>query len=279
MVTTLLFVATLLTIPPRTAHQAAWYDYYEQGIHLIEQGQPADAAAALRHALALRSEEGLDLPGRPLEYVDYLPHLYLAIAAQMTGDLGTARAELAKAERSGLAEKSEVGRPLLVAYELLLHGESEPSHSRPRYLVYTEKPSVLTDEEFATLERDVFARCGVSGATRLDDAPWYAFYELGLALDRKGDPQRALDLFIKAVERRPEPQRKARMYGMWLIDYYPYFQIARAHLELQNYECARDALEISKRLGEIRPAAQEYSEFIYMEWECDRALGTALLQR
>ena len=30
----------------------------------------------------------------------------------------------------------------------------------------------------------------------------------------------------------------ARMYGMWLIDYYTYFHIAREHMRLENWECA-----------------------------------------
>jgi len=256
---------------------ATWFDHYERGVRLIEQGRAADATAELRSALELRSEEGLDVPTRPSQYIDYIPHLYLAIAAQMNGKIDVARTELALAETSGVASKSEVGKPLLVAYQLLLNGEGTQHHTKPRYATYKEKAPVLSDEEFATLQRDVFSKCGVSDTASMDDAPWYAFYELGLELERKGDYQRALDLFVKAVDRRPDPQRKARMYGMWLIDYYPYFQIARSHMELQNYECARDALEISQRLGEIRPAAPEYSEFVYMQWQCDRHLGTKTL--
>ncbi|HWW61717.1 MAG TPA: hypothetical protein VN181_10155 [Thermoanaerobaculia bacterium] len=113
-----LLVATLLS-------QATWYDHYERGVRLIEEGQAAAARPELEAALKLREKEGLQLPARPQQYVDYLPHLYLAIASQMTGDLDVARRELASAETSGIATRSEVGHPLLVAYQLLLRGNAD----------------------------------------------------------------------------------------------------------------------------------------------------------
>lgn len=108
--------------------------------------------------------------------------------------------------------------------------------------------------------------------SELAGAPWYAHYELGLEVARKGDPQRALPLFLEAIERRPDPQRRARMYGMWLIDYYPYFHVARSHMKLGNWDCARDALEISTRLKEITPGTPEYSEFFALKSEAERRM-------
>src|SRR5712692_7535082 len=103
------------------AANAAWYDHYVLGVRLIEQGQAAAARSELETALAEHAKEGLQVPTASQQYIDYLPHLYLAIANQMSGDLEAARKHLARAEDSGVAAKSEVGRPLLVAYELLLH--------------------------------------------------------------------------------------------------------------------------------------------------------------
>src|SRR5207244_10616258 len=91
-----------------------WYDHYERGVRLIEQGDAATARAELQSALALRPKEALQASTRPQQYIDYLPHLYLAIAEQMRGDVAAARRELALAEDSGVAQRSEVGRPLLV---------------------------------------------------------------------------------------------------------------------------------------------------------------------
>jgi hypothetical protein len=99
----------------------------------------------------------------------------------------------------------------------------------------------------------------------MKNAPWYANYEIGLELERKGDYPRALTHFIDAVANRPNPQRQARMYGMWLIDYYPYFHIARSHVRLENWQCAKNALDISQRLEEIPTSAPEIDELTSLQ--------------
>jgi tetratricopeptide (TPR) repeat protein len=241
-----------------------WFDHYEKGVRLIEQGQAAAARPELEASLALHDAEGLQVPTRAHEYIDYLPHLYLAIAEQMSGDVDGARAQLALAEKSGAAQKSEVGRPLLVAYELLLSGGNATGR-RPAYATYTQTKPVLTDAEFKTLRNDVLTKCDIGPDMKLADAPWYARYELGLQLEQKGDYVRALGEFIDAVAQSPSPRRRARTYGMWLIDYYPYFHIARAHVRLENWQCAKNALDISQRLGEIADDAPEVHEYLAMQ--------------
>lgn len=246
----------------------SWFESYERGVRLIQDGKASAAVPLLESALAAREKEALQAPTRPQQYIDYLPHLYLAMAHQMSGDVEKARKELALAETSGVAAKSEVGRPLLVAYQLLLRGGST-------YAVYESKPPVLTEAEFSTLRNDVLTRCDLPADTNLRAAPWYVNYELGLELDRKGDYPRALTHLIDAVAARPNPQRQARMYGMWLVDYYPYFHIARSHGRLENWDCAKNALEISARLGEIPQGAPEAGEHLSLLRETERRLAGA----
>ena len=255
------------------ASAATWYEQYEKGVRLIEQGRADEARAALTAALAARAEEGLQVPTAPQQYIDYLPHLYLAIANQMGGNVDQARKELALAETSGMAAKSEVGRPLLVAYELLLRGDASGKY--PRYAVYEKKAPTLSEAEFTMLRNDVLTKCDLPLDTKLGSAPWYANYELGLQLERKGDYSRALTHFIDAVAQRPDPQKQARMYGMWMIDYYPYFHIARSHVRLENWQCAKNALEISQRLAEIPGNAPELSELLSLQRETERRLADA----
>ncbi len=216
---------------------------YAKGVALIESGKPAEARAELERAL-----EQL-----PAERADYLPHLYLAIACHMTGDPAAAKRHLAAAESSGAAEKSENGRRLLAAERLLL-GESASfrkfDRSAPR----------LSEQELLRIRRDVLSRCRLPADAKSSEAPWYFHYELGLSLAEHGDPQRALDALIDSVDRRPEPQRKARLYGMWFLDYLPYLQIARAHAQLGNRECALDALRLSQELGEVAPGDRDLYE-------------------
>jgi len=256
-----IFVLILLAALPASA--ADWYEHYEKGVRLIEQGQAEAAKAPLEAAVAARAAEGVQLPTRQQQYIDYLPHLYLAIASQMTGDVDRARKELALAETSGMATRSEVGRPLLVAYQLLLRGDA--TGRKPRYAVFEQKAPVLTEEEFHVLRNDVLSKCDLPLDTKLKNAPWYANYELGLQLERKGDYSRALTHFIDAVAQRPNPQKQARMYGMWLIDYYPYFHIARSHVRLENWQCAKNALDISQRLAEIPVSAPEINELASLQ--------------
>jgi tetratricopeptide (TPR) repeat protein len=249
-----------------------WYAHYERGIRLIEQGKADAARTELQSALQGRADEGLQVPSRPQQYIDYLPHLYLAIASQMAGDVEAARKSLQKAETNGVAARSEVGRPLLVAYQLLLRGDAAGKY--PRYAVFEPQTPVLTEQEFQTLRTDILNKCNLPPDTKLSDAPWYANYELGLELERKGDYPRALTHFIDAVAHRPNPQKQARMYGMWLIDYYPYFHIARSHVRLDNWQCAKSALEISQRLAEIPDGAPELNEFLSLMREAERRLAT-----
>ena len=250
---------------------ADWYAQYEKGVRLIEQGHGAEAKAALEAALAARQTEGLQVPTRAHQYIDYLPHLYLAIASQMSGDVVSARKHLGMAESSGMAAKSEVGRPLLVAYQLLLRGDASGKY--PRYAVYEKKAPVLSEADFATLRNDVLMKCDLPADMKMSTAPWYANYELGLELERKGDYPRALTHFIDAVAHRPNPQKQARMYGMWLIDYYPYFHIARAHTRLGNWQCAKNALEISQKLSEIPRGTPEMNELLSLHRETERKLS------
>jgi tetratricopeptide (TPR) repeat protein len=268
MLRTLIAVVMLFALP---AAAATWHDDYQKGVRLIEQGNGEAAKAALTAALSSRAEEGVQVPVRPQQYIDYLPHLYLAIAEQMTGNVQQARRELALAETSGMAARSEVGRPLLVAYQLLLRGDGSGRY--PRYAVYDKKAPVLSVEDFNTLRNDVLEKCDLPPDMELADAPWYANYELGLELERKGDYPRALTHFIDAVAARPNPQKQARMYGMWTIDYYPYFHIARAHVRLENWQCAKNALEISQRLEEIPGNAPEINELLSLQRETEQKLN------
>jgi hypothetical protein len=251
--------------------ETPWYEHYDRGVGLVGQGAGAAARAELEQALAQRPEEGLGLPTGGTRYLDYLPHLYLAVACHMTGDLAAARRHLGEAESSGLAARSPAGAPLLAAYQALLGAgrPEEPPRSVDRpsatagYKLFPRKAPALSDVKYNRVRAAVLSRCHLSRGADASNAPWYYYYELGLELVRHGDSQRALDSFIEAADRRSQPERLARTYGMWFVDYLPYLQITRAHARLGNRECALNALALSHRLGEITDAERaEMKEMI-----------------
>ena len=258
----------------------AWLEPYRTGVRLVEQGQGALARKALETALRLRGAGGLRVPAGGVDYVDYLPHLYLAVACQMSGDPDAGRAYLVAAEQEGLAEKSEAGRPLLDAQRVLLRSEPPPRPQAvpgqpggpPRYRDYDRKPVVLSDREAEDLRAEVLARCQLKPETRAQDAPWYFHYELGRDLYRRGDPQRALDALIEAATRRAEPGHGARIYGMWFMDYLPYLEIARAHARLGNWDCAQNALEFSRQTKEVSEHDKEFAELRSLALETESHL-------
>ena len=252
------------------ASEATWYEHYEHGVSLIERGKSSEAVTELKAALSQRPQEGLQVSVREGRYLDYLPHLYLAIASQMNGDVEDARKHLAAAEKSGVAGRSAIGKPLLLAYQLLLR--KEESLTRPTFSVVGERAGTLSDEEFDQLIRDILAESMMQPTAKLSDAPWYVHYELALALERRGDHARALRAFLDAAAKKPDSQRKVRTYGMWLVDYVPYFHIAKMHAALENWRAAADALEISQRLKEITPDSYDHYDYEQLQWRLRRKL-------
>ncbi len=263
-----LVIVTVIAMPLIAVAAAPWHTPYDAALEAIDSGRPAEAVRLLEEAVALRPEPGLRLHTYGMRYVDYLPYLHLAVAAQMLGDRAAGQEYLATSEHYGVAERSEAGRELLKAYRVLLkQPESPPVEPRsddvtPPYAHYERQPEVLSEAEFEELARRLAIRCGVDSTPgAIDSAPWYYHYELGLALADRGDPQRALDALIAAADHRPDPQHTARMYGMWFTDYVPYFQIARAHAELGNWRCVLEALEVSQSSGEISERDAEFAAF------------------
>ena len=267
------FTLSLLVFPLLGALEGGdsgpWHEHYERGVALIQQGQGAEGRRELERSLELRPEAGLRVRTYGVHYVDYLPHLYLAVACHMSGDTASARRHLEAAERTGVAEQSEMGRELLSGYRFLLEdvppgswptSRDERAPEPPRYKAFERKPTVLSENEFEQLREDVLNRCRLPADTEAAKQPWFYHYELGLSLARRGDSQRALDSFIEAVERRPDPQHAARIYGMWFLKYVPYWNIARSHARLGNRECALDALALSRRLGEVPERDEEMTE-------------------
>jgi len=263
-----------------------WYSSYDTGLELIESQEYAAARSALQEALISRPEEGLKVRTYGVRYVDYLPNLYLAVAAYHAGDTEAARDHLADADASGIAVRSSAGSTLLENYRDLVAGaegnrdqkrDREPSEGRLVGLRSTDRqPGVLSEDEVQALKRRTLVRCGLDDGVPVRAAPWYFHYEMGLELSQRGDPQRAVDFLMAAAERRPLPSRYARMYGMWFTNYRPYIELAENHVELGNWECAFNALTLSRETGEMAAGGDDLiGKYRALLQECEQKLGDA----
>jgi hypothetical protein len=272
MIISALTLAMALAATPSVDDATPWYEHYESGLRLLEAGDAVGAREELDRALEKRSEGGLRLRTHGVHYIDYLPHLYLAIAAHLAGDPDGAQHHLAAAELSGLARRSLGGNRLLEAYRPLIsppaaidsrepsarpEGAGEPPRHPP-----LERRAYPRHREY---ERRTLAGCGRPAPLAERRTPWYLHYEHGLMLKEQGDPRRALEALIASTARRPEPERSARMYGMWFIDYLPYYEMAQLHLTLGNRACATEALRLSAEKGEISPSDGEYAAFLTLQ--------------
>lgn len=245
-----------------------WFVHYERGLDLIADGKGKEARTELEAAQSALTEPGLQIPTKLSRYIDYLPNLYLAIACHMSGDKDAAKSYLRKAEVAGVAAKSDAGGALLVAYQMLIN-EATPL---PRYEMFDPSKELLPDDEFEKLKSQVLRGADIGPDMKLADAPWYVHYELALELEKKGDHTRAIASFVEALHRKPNPQRHVRTYGMWLMDYYPYFHIAKNQAALENWNAAADAITISERLREVPYEAAEYNELERLRFTVARYL-------
>lgn len=269
----------LLAAATAVAGNPPWLDHYRAGLEMFNAGDRAGARHELEAALAARPEPALGLRIDDVTTIDYMPHLYLAITAWHLGDGDTARAELMASEAAGVAAGNPTGHALLEHYRTLMAGPPpEPAKTDTTHTASgTEAPKLealrppsrhaetLPADEVRRLARETLIRCGLPADTQPSMAPWYFHYELGRRLADEGDPQRALDSLLEAADRKPLPDQRARMYGMWYVDYRPYLEIAASNVRLGNWECAFNALELSKATGEIPADAADEPAVRYLD--------------
>lgn len=122
------------------------------------------------------------------------------------------------------------------------------------------------------LRRKVLVQCGLDSSSNRNLLPWYFHFQYGQALLEAGDASRAIVELNQSIDLRPEPQARKRTYGMWFLDYLPYFQLAEAHAMLANWPCAEHAMELSRSTGETTLGRIESSRIRALEENIDRHL-------
>lgn len=108
----------------------------------------------------------------------------------------------------------------------------------------------------------VLRRCGLSGRLAENKLPWYFHYEYGVELIREGAASHAIEPLQMTANLRSRPARDARMYGMWFVDYLPYYQISKAWSKLGEWDLAWDALVMSESFREFSPRDRDYEQYL-----------------
>ena len=122
------------------------------------------------------------------------------------------------------------------------------------------------------LRRKVLVQCGLGNTSDNKLLPWYFHFEYGQALLEAGDASRAIVELSQSIDLRPEPRARKRTYGMWFLDYLPYFQLAEAHAMLANWPCAEHAMQLSQSTGETTLGRIEPQRIRALQESIDRHL-------
>jgi len=250
-----------------------WWIAYQRGIAALEAGDAAAAVEELEIALEKRPGEALSLRVADVVEIDYLPSLYLAVAYAELGNMTVAQRYLRRVDEVGLAGGSTESRELLAKYRSRIEAGASGSELGPAssFRRFTAGAPSLTDRRAGAIYAKVLRECGLDEAIHDDRLPWYFYFELGLELERAGDAERALEAYIAAVDRAPEPQGHAHLYGLWYRRYFPYQRIAELHASLGRPECAADALAYSRDLEFPKMNASEIAKTLELEEELSGA--------
>jgi tetratricopeptide (TPR) repeat protein len=239
-------------------------ELYERALEHIETKEYQKARTLLEEAVSIRPSPAHQLPSDGLRYLDYLPYLFLGVVAAELGEEERASQYLDVSTSYGAVIQSQAGHPILKRYRLKLANADVLATPR-------DADRGLSEAEFEEVHEAVVERCGLGPMKGEGSFPWYFYYELGLEMLKRDDPIRALESFLSSLDRKEEPQRRARIYGMWYTSYAPYYRIGLAHYEMGNYACMRDAFDTSRALAELDPNGEDYRERERLRLEAEKS--------
>ena len=230
---------------------------YLAGIEQFNQGDPAAAADSFFSAIRLA-------PTPETDPAEYIPYIYLSVAYYEQGDFQRARDALIQSQVYGVAAKTDTGRLLLERYaaKIMTAQVNDRGYvSTPQSSPVASDAYLLSDNEVELIRAQVLNRCAIDSKLSKNKLPWYFYYEFGMDLMKAGDAKRAVEAFQLGANLREDPSRNKRMYGMWYIDYLPYYQLALAHSKLGEWQQAHEAILTSENFGEFSPNDPDYASF------------------
>lgn len=260
----------------------SYQEAYRNGINQFQDGKLLESSESLYQAIELA-------PNPEASPNEYLPYLNLSITLFKMGQTRAARDALIQSQVFGVAAQTKTGTSLLERYASEIMSapldDSQFVLSPPTTAVNQDQPNeevAQTDETLALSETDITAieektikRC-ISSITKADDKlPWFFYYQCGVELMEREEAQMAVKAFEMGAKAVDDPRRGKRMYGMWFVDYLPYYQMALAHSQLGNWESANNAIESSETRGEFSPSDPDYEQFSALDQLIKRKLQSS----
>ncbi len=241
---------------------------YTDGVSLFQAGDYAGAEMALLDAISLSPEPDTEDGG-------YTPYIYLAATRWEMGDVEGARAALIQSQVYGASGKTRAGQNLIEEYAVSIMSAAPPAGDPtvPKSSPVVSRNVALSEQDAEIIRARVLRRCALSTDVSANKLPWYFHYLLGLEYTEEGDSERALEAFQIGANLKDQPSRSKRLYGMWFMDYLPYYQIALAHEEMGEWQDAKDALYVSLQAGEFEEGKRGWQEFVEMENRLDRQIS------
>lgn len=118
--------------------------------------------------------------------------------------------------------------------------------------------------ELGNPQSDVLNQAELASRIAANKLPWYYFYEKGVKALKADAASEAITALQMAVLLKPESAREVRMYGMWFVDYLPYFYLSMAFKESGDLDLAGQAIVLSETAGEFAPADPGYEQFVIL---------------
>lgn len=242
---------------------------YLSGLEFFEQGKYQEASDSFFESITLDPEPDAEL-------TEYIPYLFLAVSRFEAGHTREARDALIQSQVYGVAAETETGKGLLNLYAAQIMSAPldgpEPVMQPQSSPVAVTTSYSISENEAQIIRAQVLKRCALSSKIADNKLPWYFHYEYGRDLMEAGDSQRAIEAFTMGANLSEDPRRDKRMYGMWFVDYLPYYQIALAHSKLGDWESAQHAIRTSENFGEFSPDDPDYEAFTSLEQLIERNL-------
>ena len=236
---------------------------YLSGLEFFERGEYQEASDSFFESIALDPEPDAEL-------AEYIPYLYLSASRYELGHIREARDALIQSQVYGVAPETVEGKALMERYaaEIMTAPLDQPalvSAPQSSPVAGDSRTYSISENEAQIIRAQVLKRCALSSKVSHNKLPWYFHYEYGKDLLEAGDSERAIDAFTLGANISEDPGRDKRMYGMWFIDYLPYYQIALAHSKTGDWESARHAIQTSENFGEFSPNDPDYESFTSLE--------------